>query len=481
MGIIDKLRGTTGHQANSNVSHNKGLDAIHERVAAAKQRIDNLKNSTSSKHTTKLDTQEDTLILEPLKPSTPDPGPSKSTTLTTDQKNEILGLIKNRAQSDPSDIFNQQTLDGLVGEIASVTGDDPISYLKYDPNQTPYTGLAGQIYDQFKGEQKYDANGAPLGLSTDTLEHMYDFVSSLPVNKGIKEIQKDEIDFSDFKVGFSKQQSQDFDKELKRLQGIKDDTGATTAQIATIKQQKAQLSGVQSFFTTEKDFWEDESKVKYKDKDLEQVKSIYEKIGDLEKQYDESVEGDIHQPLSDIHKQLTAQKSQLAKIRGYETKQPAYNNPQALEEASFSEFKTDFYTKQDDALKKEQQKWVDKFKVNPNDKEAKTNILKITNERKQTADAKSFWSKEQSFWTKLGNAGFSTKNQDQIDKLTGQLSQLESDMDMALSDTGNNDSKSTKGSTDGKNSNTITRSQIPGLAKQIAGIQAQITKLHTGF
>lgn len=281
--------------------------------------------------------------------------------------------------------------------------------------------------------------------------------------KLIRNQMAESIDFTASQRGYYRKQSEQLDVDIKKWQGVKDDTGNAKAQVAQIKAQKASTQALQSFFSTEQDFWKDETAVKYQNKDTSTVQKIYDQIKQAELGYEQMVMAQDQPGILSANKELKGLKSQLTKLRGYETKQPAYKDPNALNENVYGQFKIDAYIEQNKGLKELQQKWIEQYKANPKDQEAKTKILEITQERKQITDAKKFWIKETEFWRKLGNAGFSTKNEDQIAELSFKLNDLDNQMDQLLS----NDAKQND------------KSQIRTLSKQISDIQSKITNLHT--
>ncbi len=469
-----------------------------------------------------------------------------ATSLSTAQKDPILKLIKNRilenimGVGENGNISRDKSLDGLVGEIATILGDQATT--------TSYTGISGQIMDKFKDQQKYDADGAPLGLSTATLKQMYSFIDNLAggksstpndteaiaqLNLGAKDIetrikavesgksnediealkseqfrlqgalrlykegissisdgqetQTDAVHFSAFKISFYKNQTKGLDDLLKQWQDVKDDTGYARAQIGQIKSQQASTSAAQSFFSSQQDFWTDESAVQYQDKDMAQVQSIYNKIKEVEVKYDKAVteEGGNREGVSSANKELLGLKAQLTTIRGSETKQPTYKDPNSLGEGVYSQFRVDSLTERDEALQKEQKQLIGKHK-SVKGKKNKAQLVEIMNERREIASAKKFWSQQAEFWNKLGDAGFSDKDQDQIDGLTSKLLQLEIDMDQVSSGDATNKTEETeetkktkKGQASSGNTSAANRAQIKIINTKIAEIKAQITDLHT--
>ncbi len=292
--------------------------------------------------------------------------------------------------------------------------------------------------------------------------------TSTPNPRGVNTTQTNPIEFSSSKISFYQTQTKKLDVLLKEWQGV--DTGEAKEQVAKIKSQQASTSAAGSFFSSQKDFWTDESTVKYQAKDLAQVRTLYNKIELLENDYDQSVTSTgSRQNITNINKQLTKVKSELATLRGYETEQPNYKDPNALQENVRSQLQVDSLTEQDEVLQEEQKQLTGKHKGKQKGglkgKKKKAHLVEITNQRREIASAKKFWSQQAEFWNKLGNAGFSSKDQEQIDQLSFQLTQFEAQMGKVTS----------------SKTNAANRVQIKTTNTQIDEIKAQITDLHTGI
>ena len=201
------------------------------------------------------------------------------------------------------------------------------------------------------------------------------------------------------------------------------------------------------------------------------LNAVKDKINSLRNATDlKGIEG-LKQGLNEIT-EVESSKQQLELIQKLESitqgdklsiTTPVHIDPK--EEKQFSLFKTDFFTKQEEEMKAIQKVYVQKAKADPKNKEHKENLLEITRELKEVNDAKKFWSKEANFWTKLAGAKPSNKNQDQIDKLSFELTQLENQMDQILPNDGSRAQKA----------------EAKGINKRAASVKAQIASLHSGI
>ncbi len=186
---LEANRGTTN---NGNSSQSTKLTEIRSDINRVQNSITN--NPTANSETTLLDNdgQIHTISMAPREVAC---GTEGSYSLSSNQKNQITELLINRklesilgGNTGTGNIYGDQTIDGLVGEIASIVGDQAINIPATDaqgnpirsPGRDSYTGVSGQIMETFRDQQEYNSDGTPAPISTSTLDHMLKFIKQLP-------------------------------------------------------------------------------------------------------------------------------------------------------------------------------------------------------------------------------------------------------------------------------------------------------------
>ena len=111
-----------------------------------------------------------------------------------DRQQQVIALLENRLQeailggTDVGNVFRDQHLDGLLGEVAAIYGDQPVidSLFGFDSAGNPlpgpngeaavtlptYTGLSGAMHKGSIDFQQFDSNGDPLPLEQDALRQL---------------------------------------------------------------------------------------------------------------------------------------------------------------------------------------------------------------------------------------------------------------------------------------------------------------------
>ncbi len=265
--------------------------------------------------------------------------------------------------------------------------------------------------------------------------------------------------FSTFKSDFYKSQLTGLENLMDEWLSVEDNSPKTNKQIAEIDKQIKLVEKADKFWTKENDFWAKENKAVYKTGDQAKVKKIYTQIEKIENDYDLALMEDSKKNNPDVLlKELNTLKGSLDKLK---IKQDTKNDKPPLktnfkEDASFADFKTDFYDSQKPGLKKLMDKFI---------KAGDTDGLAIIREELYLTDeAKRFWKDQNEFWTDLDKRKFSSGNEKELKTLTNRVVDLESLIDEAST------TSDPTGAQDAKKANLV--SELNSVKSEIYALQA---------
>lgn len=264
--------------------------------------------------------------------------------------------------------------------------------------------------------------------------------------------------FSTFKSDFYKSELTGLENLMDEWLSVGDNSPKTNKQIAEIDKQIKLVEKADKFWTQENDFWAKENKAQYKPENQKQVKQIYAKIETVEGKYDAAIMGDTKQGApATLLKELNALKGSLDKLKVKQTDKndkPLKTN--FKDDASYADFKTDFY----DSQKPELKKLMDQF-IKAGNKKELANIREVMT---QTESAKRFWKDQNEFWTDLEKRKFSSGDEKQLKTLTNKVVELESLIDQAST------APDPTGAQDAKKANLV--SELNSVKSEIYALQA---------